>query len=242
MYSPKYNLVFIHNKKVAGTSFKTAISEADPFIARRRFDAGFTDSELKEFIDSCKPTVVTITRNPWDRFVSAWQWCVSTRHRPLNQVLTDLPGKDLILSARDAKYLRSKIWMYIEYLHREHLGHYQPLLALAGKRETIWRQDHDYEHLTHQQIDRFVDPEFEYPVRRLNFENLEFEANELFLDLGINARLPKLNTSKSSVVTDYRRVFVEELRDRFSTLFPEDSKILGYKFEEGPGVPPWPSS
>ncbi len=30
-------------------------------------------------------------RNPWDRFISGWKYCTTTRHRSLHDVLANLP-------------------------------------------------------------------------------------------------------------------------------------------------------
>ena len=237
MYSPKYNLVFIHNKKVAGTSFKSAMSLADPHIERRRFDGGFTDPEFINFLNKRKPALVTITRNPWDRFISAWRWCFSTRNRPLMEVLLDLPGPDLRETARNSRYLRSRFWYNLEYIHREYLGHNSFFLGATRKKETLWRQDHDFEHLTRQQHERFSNDLY-YPVRRLNFENLEDEANDFFVEMGIPSRIPMLNTSGGKKDSDYRVLFTSAAREHFSRAFPQDSNFLGYRFDDGPGVPP----
>lgn len=32
-----------------------------------------------------------VVGDPWDRFVSGWKYCATTRHRPLHDVFADLP-------------------------------------------------------------------------------------------------------------------------------------------------------
>lgn len=33
----------------------------------------------------------SVVRNPWDRFISGWKYCASTRHRSMHDVLANLP-------------------------------------------------------------------------------------------------------------------------------------------------------
>lgn len=43
---------------------------------------------------ACRPAdhfVFSVVRNPWDRFVSGWKYCASTRSRTLRDVLLDPP-------------------------------------------------------------------------------------------------------------------------------------------------------
>jgi hypothetical protein len=55
----------------------------------------------------------SVVRNPWDRFVSGWLYCESTKHRPIKDVLRNLPKEghdyrhitrrqcDLLIDAND---------------------------------------------------------------------------------------------------------------------------------------------
>ena len=40
--------------------------------------------------------IFSVVRNPWDRFVSGWKYCASTRNRTLRDVLLDLPRTGMI--------------------------------------------------------------------------------------------------------------------------------------------------
>lgn len=237
MYSPKYNLIFIHNKKVAGTSFKRAISSQDPYIQIRRFDNGLLDDTFRAFVKDKRPMLVTITRNPWDRFMSAWKWGVSTRYRSVERVLRFPPGENLIASALSAKDARSKMWFFLEYLHREHLARNALFMRLFNKPETWWGQEHDFEHFTRQQTERFLDPNGELIVNRLNFETLGLDSNSLLSELGINIKLEHENVSAREK-NDYRKVLQGGNLDLFNNLFYDDVAKLGYSYELGPGHPP----
>lgn len=35
----------------------------------------------------------SVIRNPWDRFVSGWKYCTTTRQRSLHDVLTNMPSE-----------------------------------------------------------------------------------------------------------------------------------------------------
>jgi hypothetical protein len=67
----------------------------------RTFDVAFGTPEwdfMKEGVLSSEYAIApadyfsfAVTRNPWDRFVSGWKYCASTRERTLKEVLAVLP-------------------------------------------------------------------------------------------------------------------------------------------------------
>ena len=89
MISHAYKCIFIHQRKCAGTSII------------RAFDLNLSDADWHFMNDGVlSPEYAfapagyfrfAVVRNPWDRFVSGWKYCSSTRHRSLRDVLTNLP-------------------------------------------------------------------------------------------------------------------------------------------------------
>ncbi len=84
-----HKCIFIHQRKCAGTSIIRAFG-ARPDNPDWHF---MNDGVLSPDYPSAPPGYFrfSVVRNPWDRFVSAWKYCPSTRHRSLHDVLADLP-------------------------------------------------------------------------------------------------------------------------------------------------------
>jgi hypothetical protein len=94
--SHKYRCIFVHQRKSAGTSVKALFPDATG-EDRGRFTSGVLDPEWR----TDNPLIrdyhtFTVVRNPWDRFVSAWKFCRSTRDRPLMDVFANLPRERLL--------------------------------------------------------------------------------------------------------------------------------------------------
>lgn len=83
--------IFIHQRKCAGTSIKHTFGLVPTDDAWHAFNDGALCPEFAN-----RPTgylVFSVVRNPWDRFVSGWKYCRSTRDRPLREVLIDPPAE-----------------------------------------------------------------------------------------------------------------------------------------------------
>lgn len=84
-----YKCIFIHQRKCAGTSIIHAFG-LDPdnpdwhFMNDGVLSAEYASAPAGYFRFS-------VVRNPWDRFISGWKYCATTRHKSLRDALTSLP-------------------------------------------------------------------------------------------------------------------------------------------------------
>ena len=89
MISRQHECIFIHQRKCAGM----AVIETFGLLPDNP-DYHFMNDGVLSPDYPRRPTgyfVFSVVRNPWDRFVSGWKYCASTRSRPLRDVLLDLP-------------------------------------------------------------------------------------------------------------------------------------------------------
>ncbi|HWT15359.1 MAG TPA: sulfotransferase family 2 domain-containing protein [Patescibacteria group bacterium] len=91
MISHRHRCVFVHQRKCAGTSIIRAfgLTPEDPdwHVAN---DGALSPEFARIPADYLRFAVI---RNPWDRFVSGWKYCASTRQRDLPDVLAHLPSE-----------------------------------------------------------------------------------------------------------------------------------------------------
>ena len=77
MISHRFKRIFIHQRKCAGTSIIRSFG-IDPSSSDWHFmNDGVLAPEAVARPDQY--LVFSIVRNPWDRFVSGWKYCPSTR-------------------------------------------------------------------------------------------------------------------------------------------------------------------
>jgi hypothetical protein len=89
MISHEHRCIFIHQRKCAGTSIIKAFGIETPDDPRWHFmNDGVLSADYYARPDYFRFSVV---RNPWDRFVSGWLYCASTRDAPLRSLLRNLP-------------------------------------------------------------------------------------------------------------------------------------------------------
>jgi len=89
MISTQYECIFIHQRKCAGTAVIMAFGLLPSNARFHYMNDGVLSAEYAQ-----RPAhyfVFSVVRNPWDRFVSGWKYCASTRHRTLRDVLLDPP-------------------------------------------------------------------------------------------------------------------------------------------------------
>lgn len=221
-----WNVVFVHQRKSAGTSVKKLFPLADR-ADRGRLNNGLLDPSWDdpEFAGFYRFTVV---RNPWDRFVSAWNYCRSTRGRPILDVIENLPKPDLISNVLAPRQSLRARWRY---------GRELAQLAArgdAGRR----RRGHDYRHITRQQWESVLRPSGTLAVDRVVFfEDLEAGLAAVFADIGRPMpALPRHKVKRAG--DDYRRHFDTRAQEAFGRVFARDIATWCYDFETG--MPGWP--
>jgi hypothetical protein len=89
MIDRQHKCIFVHQRKCAGTSVIATfgLQPDDPdyhYMNDGALSAEYAQRPSDHFIFS-------VIRNPWDRFVSGWKYCASTRTRSLRDVLLDPP-------------------------------------------------------------------------------------------------------------------------------------------------------
>lgn len=91
MISHRHRVIFIHQRKCAGTAiiraFGLDLSQPEWHLHNDGLQSPEFESRPADY------RVFAVVRNPWDRFVSGWKYCASTRRRSIRDVLLDLPGE-----------------------------------------------------------------------------------------------------------------------------------------------------
>jgi hypothetical protein len=235
MISHKYRCIFVHQRKSAGTAVK-AIFEDYGGEARQNFNNGILDPRW----DPEDPVIrdyfkFTVIRNPWDRFVSGWMHCASTRHRPILDVIENLPRPSLwsnVLGPRQSA--RARIAYGRELLRQGWLGtKYAARQALGRPAHPPAKPGHDWRHVTRQQWQTVVYPDGRLAVDKVvYFEDLDRGLQEVCAAIGKPyAPLPALRVRRAG--DDYRRHFDARARAAFSEAFRGDIDYWGYDFETG---------
>ena len=94
MISHSRRCIFIHQRKAAGASIIRAFGFAKEDPHRHVFNDGVL-SEKPRWAERARRypyyLVFTVVRNPWERFISGWRYCTSTRERSVLEVLRAMP-------------------------------------------------------------------------------------------------------------------------------------------------------
>lgn len=89
MIDHRYRCVFVHQRKCAGTSIIHSFGKTLDMPDWHLGNDGVLGQDWPRVpADYFKFTVV---RNPWDRFVSGWKYCESTKNLSLLEALRSLP-------------------------------------------------------------------------------------------------------------------------------------------------------
>lgn len=235
MISHADRCIFVHQRKSAGTSVKAMFGDL-PEADRGRFNAGVLGPEW----DPDAPVVrdyfkFTVIRNPWDRFVSGWRYCRSTRGRSLIDVLENLPRPALTANLLDPRTSAAARLHYGREILRLTSARAKNALraAAGGRTREAQRPGHDYRHVTRQQVETVVYPDGRLAVDRVVwFEDLEAGLREVFAAIGKPfVPPPALRVKRPG--DDYRRHFDARARDAFDAAFARDVAYWGYDFDTG---------
>lgn len=181
MICHKYKCIFIHQRKVAGSSiirsfgFTPECSQWHPFndgtLSR---DWRLRDHVAKGYL------VFTAVRNPWDRFISGWKYLPKYRDLSLDEVISNLPkeGHDYrhltrrqldTLLDEDGNFVPDFVLRY-ETLEDD----YKELCRLLGKRSQLPKSNstkHDgLSEYTHWKQIEFVREHFKEDVKFFSYE------------------------------------------------------------------------
>jgi hypothetical protein len=160
----EHSCIFVHQRKCAGSSIM------------RTFNVKFGTPDwdfMKDGVLSPEYTTApqsyfkfAVVRNPWDRFISGWKYCASTRELTLQEVLNALPqeGHDYrhVTRLQCATIFNNHGELIVDYLIRfEHLqDDFDAVCDLIGKpRRTLPHRNrgsrnhyHDYFDAASRQI------------------------------------------------------------------------------------------
>ena len=95
MICHRYKCIFIHQRKCAGTSIIRNFGISPDQPEWRIVNDGYLSREPNTWESVANRYsdyhIFSIIRNPWDRFVSGWKYCESTKNRDIIDVLKNLP-------------------------------------------------------------------------------------------------------------------------------------------------------
>lgn len=235
MISHKYRCIFVHQRKSAGTAVK-AIFEDYRGEGRERLNNGILDARW----DPDDPVIrdyfkFTVIRNPWDRFVSGWMHCASTRHRPILDVIENLPRPSLWsnLLARDQSATARLAYAGALLRHGRRGAKYAARRAIGRPASPPAKPGHDWRHVTRQQWQTVVYPDGRLAVDKVvYFEDLDRGLREVCATIGKPyTSLPALRVRRTG--DDYRRHFDAPARAAFAKAFRGDIEYWGYDFDTG---------
>ena len=180
MISHQYRCIFIHQRKAAGSAIIRSFGITPQQPEWHTFNEGVLGPEWANK-DSLAPGYRTfiVIRNPWDRVISGWRYLDACRHRPLREVLQDLPQE-----GHDYRHLtRPQLDTVLEaggrfapdyVLRYEHLARdYARLCRIIGKR-AWWPHLPRVNTTRHRPYQEYYDAETIEMVRTLFRKYIEF--------------------------------------------------------------------
>lgn len=94
MICHRYKCIFVHVPKTGGTSIIDAFDKTweDKDVSFLLSGNKSLETDWEEYEKKYTDYLIfSIVRNPWDRFISGWKYCNTTKNNSLNDVLIKLP-------------------------------------------------------------------------------------------------------------------------------------------------------
>ena len=202
-FNPSKNALFIHIPKNAGTSVCTALG------IKKCHHYFLSDYEKQIGTKKLgRITTIAFTRNPWDRFISLYNYArmqISHYHNNIE------PQKGIYGAHPDYEILKNSTPRECARLLVEgklHLPNWNIWLP-----QSTWLKD-SFGNL-------------KKPTFLGRFENLNTDFEEIRSILDLETTIPHINQSKKSC---YRECFDSETREIVSSYYQEDIERFNYKF------------
>lgn len=211
LISKKKKFIFVHVQKTAGISLQQVLQKHAP------------DARLWHGRHSLASTgVAEIGREQWERYFSfafvrnPWDRLVS-HYSMIREKIDELTPEQ----REEARPFKFEIWNYVLHFSHDFESFLDNCTGL------IWDRD-CYKSFMFNQVDYLTDEKGEVVVDFIGrFENIVADANEVLGRIGIDAEIPRLNTSKRS---DYRDYYTPRTRDLVARRFARDIEKFGYEF------------
>lgn len=190
------NLVFIHLPKNAGT----AITNAQNMKPEGHHSYTFYEQQL----DLSEFDVFTVVRNPYDRFVSAYEYATMEKSYWHSQDGSTPYGEHPDYQLLKDKSFKECVELY--YYSSEEFD------SKSWKSQTYW--------LKEQNIDKIDIFQYE--------DNFESQINQQY---NITLNLPEVNRTKKEK-NEYKEYYTSELALKVFQCYSKDFSNFGYKHEE----------
>ena len=215
--------IFIHTRKSAGTSIKSLLGGDKNAL----LNDGILDKDWEHQSKNLEEYFVfTVVRNPWDKFLSAKNYCWCSSDMSIEDVLRFPPRPDIRNNLKELDIPSSIKRNYERTISR---------MNLLQKGEKGYRSyGHDYRHLMVEQMSRISYDNSSFEVDAvLYLEDLHGGLSQIanFINLGHDYKLDKQNVNRAQ--SDYRDKFKDIDHSLFQAHFYRDIHYLGYTFEDG---------
>lgn len=211
LISRKKKFIFVHVQKTAGTSLQKVLRANAPDARLWHGRHGHALTGMEEIGRERWERYFSFgfVRNPWDRLVS--------HYAMIRDRIAELTPEQ----REEAKPFKIELWNYVLHFSHDFDSFLDNCTGL------IWDRD-CYKSFLFNQIDYLADDKGELLVDFVGrFENFEADANEALRRIGVEAEVPRLNTSKRS---EYRDYYTARTRDLIARRFARDIEAFGYEF------------
>jgi hypothetical protein len=211
LISKKKRFIFVHVQKTAGTSLRNVLKQYAPDARKWHGRHGHASSGIAEIGRERWERYFSFgfVRNPWDRLVS--HYCMIT-----DRIAALSPEQ-----RREARPFKVELWNYVLHFSDDFESFLDNCTGLILDRGC-------YKSFLFNQIDYLTDEQGKVAVDFIGrFENFEEDANMVLQRIGVDAKVPMLNTSKRS---NYRDYYTPRTRDLVARRFARDIEMFGYEF------------